>query len=60
MLTMPPGSWLVSRSSQIDLMVSADTVDVRNEPQQGPHSQAVQKRLSEILLPVTSNSLGFT
>ena len=59
--TLPPGSWLAPWTSQIDLMVSADAVKVRNDLQGGPHPKAIenkkmeyvlQKSLSEILVPV--------
>ena len=60
--TLPPGSWLAPWASKIDLWVSADAVEVRNDLQGGPHPQAIenkkteyvlQKSLSEILVPVT-------
>ncbi len=42
---------------QIDLMVSADAVEVRNDLQGGPHPKAIENKkteyvLSEILVPV--------
>ena len=67
-VSMPPqGSWLAPWISQIELRVSADAVEVRNDLQGGPHPQAIenkkteyvlQKSLSEILVPVIDiNSL---
>ena len=55
--TPPPGSWLAFWTSQIELMVSADAVEVRNDLQGGPHSKAIENKkteyvLSEILVPV--------
>ena len=59
--TPSPGSWLAPWASKIDLSVSADALDVRNDLQGGPHPQAIenkkteyvlQKSLSEILVPV--------
>ena len=55
--TPPPGSWLAPWTSQIDLMVSADAVEVRNDLQDGPHPKAIENKkteyvLSEILVPV--------
>ena len=55
--TPPPGSWLAPWTSQIDLMVSADAVEVRNDLQGGPHPKAIENKkteyvLSEILVPV--------
>ena len=61
MFTPPPGSQLAPCPYQIDLRVSADPVNVRNDPQEAPLPQAIsrkknwigaKKRLSEILLPV--------
>ena len=42
-------------------MVSADAVEVRNDPQDGPHPKAIENKkteyvLSEILVPVTQAS----
>ena len=55
--TPPPGLWLAPWTSQIDLMVSADAVEVRNDLQGGPHPKAIENKkteyvLSEILVPV--------
>ena len=59
--TQPPGSQLAPWPYQIVHRVSADPMDVRNNPQEGPRPQAIsrkkkwvraKKRLSEILLPV--------
>ena len=64
--TPPPGTWLAPWAFQIDLRVSADAVEVRNDLQGGPHPKAIenkkseyllQKSLSEILVTV---SLGFS
>ena len=57
--TLPPGLWLAPWTSQIDLMVSADAVEVRNDLQGGPHPKAIENKkteyvLSEILVPVRS------
>ena len=35
---------------QIDLKVSSDTVDVRNDLQQGPHSQVDASKKTEYML----------
>ena len=48
------------RTSQIDLMVSVDAVEVRNDLQGGPHPKAIENKkteyvLSEILVPVPSS-----
>ena len=60
---IPPGSWLAPQSFHIDLRVSADPVDVRNDPQSRPpfgsrlcKKEGIQasKRPSEILLLVKS------
>ena len=62
--TPPPGSWLAPWTSQIDLMVSADAVEVRNDLQGGPHPKAIENKkteyvLSEILVPVKSLTVEF-
>ena len=62
--TPPPGSWLAPWTSQIDLMVSADAVEVRNDLQGGPHPKAIENKkteyvLSEILVPVRKSAEKF-
>ena len=68
MFTPPPGSQLAPWPYQTDLRVSADPMNVWNDPKEGPRPQAIsskkkwiraKKRLSEILLPVWFSSLMF-
>ena len=48
--TSPPGLWLAPWTSQIDLMVSADAVEVRNDLQDGPHPKAIENKKTEYVL----------
>ena len=46
----PPGSWWAPQSYQIDLRVSTDNEDVKNDPQQGPAPMPFHARKSEYVL----------